>query len=65
MLGHIGENGLKNLRKQGILIYGKIGSLKFCEDFVLRKATSSNFKKSIHKTKDKLGYVHSNLWRLA
>ena len=60
-LGHIGESGLKELKKQGVLGNDKLGNLNFCEDCVLGKATRSNIKGSIHKSKDKLEYVHSDL----
>ncbi|KAH9751397.1 hypothetical protein KPL71_014282 [Citrus sinensis] len=61
-LGHIGERGLKELEKQGVLGNDKLGNLDFCEDCVLGKATRTNFKRSVHKSKDKLEYVHSDLW---
>ncbi|KAH9778820.1 Integrase catalytic domain-containing protein [Citrus sinensis] len=61
-LGHIGERGLKELEKQGVLGNEKLGNLDFCEDCVLGKATRSSFKRSVHKSKDKLEYVHSDLW---
>ncbi|KAH9703677.1 hypothetical protein KPL70_011177 [Citrus sinensis] len=61
-LGHIGERGLKELEKQGVLVNEKLGNLDFCEDCVLGKATRSSFKRSVHKSKDKLEYVHSDLW---
>ncbi|KAH9680636.1 Integrase catalytic domain-containing protein [Citrus sinensis] len=61
-LGHIGEKGLKELEKQGVLGNNKLGNLDFCEDCVLGKTTRSSFKRSVHKFKDKLEYVHSDLW---
>ncbi|KAH9687881.1 Integrase catalytic domain-containing protein [Citrus sinensis] len=61
-LGHIGERGLKELEKQGVFGNEKFGNLDFCEDCVLGKATRSSFKRSVHKSKDKLEYVHSDLW---
>ena len=64
-LGHISERGFKELEKQGVLGNEKLGNLDFCEDCVLGKATRSSFKRSVHKSKDKLEYVHSNLWGLA
>ena len=44
-LGHIGERGLKELEKQGVLGNDKLGDLEFCEDCVLGKATRSSFKR--------------------
>ncbi|KAH9725257.1 hypothetical protein KPL70_007804 [Citrus sinensis] len=61
-LGHIGEKGLKELEKQGVLGNDKLGNLDLCEDYVLGKVTRTSFKRSVHKSKDKLEYVHSYLW---
>ena len=61
-LGHISLNGLKELEKQGVLGADKIEELDFYEDCVLRKSTRTSFKKSVHKTKSILDYVHSDLW---
>ena len=63
--GHIVERGLKELEKQGVFGDDKFGNLDFCEDCVLGKATRYSFKRSVHKSKDKLEYVHSDLWGLA
>ncbi|KAH9650187.1 hypothetical protein KPL70_026271 [Citrus sinensis] len=61
-LGHISLKGLKELEKQGVLGADKIEELDFCEDYVLGKSTRASFKKSVHKTKSILDYVHSDLW---
>ena len=61
-LGHIGVRGLKELDKQGLLEGDKIGDLEFCESCVLGKTTRASFNRSIHKSNDKLEYVHSDLW---
>ena len=61
-LGHIGETGLKELEKQGALGNDKLGNLDFYEDYVLGKSTRASFKRSIHKSKNKLEYVHFDLW---
>lgn len=61
-LGHIGENGLKEIDKQGVLSGDKIGNLEFSEGCVVEKATRASLNRSIHKSKDKLEYVHSGLW---
>ena len=61
-LGHMSIKGLKELVKQGVLENGKIGELVVCEDCVLGKSTRASFKKSQHKTRDILEYIHSDLW---
>ena len=61
-LGHISLKSLKELEKQGVLGADKIEELDFCEDCVLGKSTRASFKKSVHKTKSILDYVHSDLW---
>ncbi|KAH9782190.1 Integrase catalytic domain-containing protein [Citrus sinensis] len=61
-LGHISLKGLKELEKQGVLGADKIEELDFCEGCVLGKSTRASFKKSVHKTKSILDYVHSDLW---
>ena len=61
-LGHISLKGLKELEKQGVLGNDKIEELDLCEDYVLGKSTRASFKKSVHKTKSILDYVHSDLW---
>ncbi|KAH9694912.1 Integrase catalytic domain-containing protein [Citrus sinensis] len=61
-LGHIGVRGLKELDKQGLLEGDKISDLEFCESCVLGKTTRASFNRSIHKSNDKLEYVHSDLW---
>ena len=62
MLGHIREKRLKELEKQGVLGNDTLGKLDFCEDCVLGKTTRTSFKRIVHKSKDKLEYVHSDLW---
>ena len=50
--------GLKELDKQGLLR----GDLEFCDSCVLGMATRASFNRSVHKSNDKLEYVHSDLW---
>lgn len=61
-LWHIGEKGLKELERQGLLGKDRKSNLEFYEEIVLGKATRASFKKSVHKSKDKLEYIHSCLW---
>ena len=61
-LGHIGEMGLKELEKQGVIGNDRIRNLEFCEYCVLGKSTRASFHRSTYKSKDKLEYVHSDLW---
>lgn len=54
---------LKKLEKQGVLGTDKFRELDFYEDCILGTFARVSFKKSIHKTKSILDYVHSDLWR--
>ena len=60
-MGHISENGLKELEKQGVLGKDKIGSLGFCEDCVFGKSSRVSFKRSNQKSENVLDYIHSDL----
>ncbi|KAH9649068.1 hypothetical protein KPL70_025842 [Citrus sinensis] len=40
----------------------QIGALGFCEDCILRKSSKLRFETAAHTTKEKLGYIHSDLW---
>ncbi|TXG74350.1 hypothetical protein EZV62_002929 [Acer yangbiense] len=57
----LGERGLQELQKQGLLCRDKLEKLDFCEHYVYGKATRVKFSSSIHKTKEILSYVHSDL----
>lgn len=61
-LGHISEKGLKELKKQGVFKNDKLGSLGLCEDCILRKASRLKFETAVHSTKEKLAYIHTDLW---
>lgn len=61
-LGHISQQGLLELEKQGLLGKVKLVELSFCEDCVLGKSTRVSFSKATHKTKRTLDYIHSDLW---
>ena len=40
----------------------KIRALGFCEDCILGKSSRLRFETTTHTTKEKLGYIHSDLW---
>ena len=61
-LGHIGEKGLQILVKKGHLDKSKVKDLQFCEDCVYGKTHRVSFESAKHLTKDKLAYIHSDLW---
>lgn len=43
-------------------MFYKVIRLKTWNFFILRKVIKTSFKRSIHKSKDKLEYTHSDLW---
>lgn len=51
---HISERDLKELKKQRVFGNDKRGSLGFCEDFIIGKASKIKFQIAVHTTKDKL-----------
>lgn len=61
-LGHIGQKGLEVLAKKGCLQQCKVNGLEFCEDCVYGKAHRVSFGAAKHTTRDKLEYIHSDLW---
>ncbi|KAH9770027.1 Integrase catalytic domain-containing protein [Citrus sinensis] len=61
-LGHVSENGLKELEKQGALWSDKISVVGFDEECVLGKSSRTRFKTVVHNTKGTLDYIHSDLW---
>ncbi|GKF27462.1 retrovirus-related pol polyprotein from transposon TNT 1-94, partial [Tanacetum coccineum] len=55
-LGHMGEKGMK----KGII---KVScNLEFCEHCVFGKQKRVCFSPGIHRTRDALDYIHSDLW---
>nr|GEW71301.1 retrovirus-related Pol polyprotein from transposon TNT 1-94 [Tanacetum cinerariifolium] len=59
-LGHMGEKGMKNLAKKGLI---KVScNLEFCEHCVFGKQKMVSFSPGIHRTRDALDYIHSDLW---
>ena len=61
-LGHISEQGLKELHKQGIIKSLNSCALPFCEACVLGKQHKLKFTPARHTTKKILEYVHADLW---
>ncbi|KAH9779743.1 hypothetical protein KPL71_007826 [Citrus sinensis] len=53
-LGHVSENGLKELEKHGARRSNKISVVGFCEECVLGKSSRTRFKTVVHNTKDKV-----------
>ena len=60
-LGHISEKGLKELEKKMVFGKDQLNSLGFCEDCILEKASRIKFESTVHTTKEKLGYINSDL----
>ncbi|GKD16972.1 retrovirus-related pol polyprotein from transposon TNT 1-94 [Tanacetum coccineum] len=59
-LGHMGEKGMKYLAKKGLI---KVScNLKFCEHCVFGKHKKVSFSPGIHRTRNALDYIHSDLW---
>lgn len=61
-LAHIGEKGLECLKRQGLLGNKRLGKLVFCEHCALGKQSRASFKPATHNTKERLDYIHSDLW---
>ncbi|GKD93959.1 retrovirus-related pol polyprotein from transposon TNT 1-94 [Tanacetum coccineum] len=58
-LGHMGEKGMKNLAKKDLI---KVScNQEFCEHCVFGKQKRVSFSPGIHRTRDALDYIHSNL----
>jgi len=50
------------LSKKGCFGNDRISKIKFCENFVVGKTRRTSFGTAQHVTKEKLDYVHSDLW---
>lgn len=61
-LGHMGQKGIDVLVKKGCLQHSKINGLEYCEDCVYGKAQRVSFGTAKHVTREKVDYIHSNLW---
>ena len=59
---HISERGLRELQKQRVFEDDHIGALGFCEDCIIEKSSRLRFETAAHTTKEKLGYIYSDLW---
>ncbi|GJY27089.1 retrovirus-related pol polyprotein from transposon TNT 1-94 [Tanacetum coccineum] len=59
-LGYMGEKGMKYLAKKGLI---KVScNLEFYEHCVFGKQKKVSFSSGIHRTRDALDYIHSDLW---
>ena len=57
------DKGLTLLGKRNLLDWYKEDPLNFCEHYVFGKQTRVKFSKvGVHKTRDRLDYVYSDLW---
>lgn len=61
-LGHVGQKGLDMLVKSGCIKRDQVSVIKFCEDCVIGKTHIVSFGPAPHLTKDRLDYIHSDLW---
>lgn len=61
-LGHISQQGLIELNKQGVLGNLKNCDFGFCEFCILGKSHRVKFGRSGHVTNGPLDYIHSDLW---
>ena len=58
----MGERGMYELSKQGLIDGKKFRNLKFCEQCVYGKHKRISFKPDIHNTKEIPDYIHFDLW---
>lgn len=61
-LGHVGQKGLEMLVKRGCIPSDQVSTVKFCEDCVIGKTHKVSFGPAQHLTKERLDYIHSDLW---
>ena len=61
-LGHVGQKGLEMLVKKGCVPSDQVSIIKFCEDCVIGKTHKVSFGLAQHLTKERLDYIHSDLW---
>ncbi|KAH9706020.1 Integrase catalytic domain-containing protein [Citrus sinensis] len=61
-MGHMSERGLRELQNQEVFGKDQMEALGFCEDCILGKSSRLRFETAAHTTKEKLGYIHSDLW---
>ena len=61
-LGDLGQKGMEILKKKNCFGKSQVKELGFCEDCVIGKTHKISFSQAKHVTKDKLDYIHSDLW---
>ena len=61
-LGHMSQKNMDLLLKKGLLDKKKVSKLETCEDCIYGKAKRIGFNLAQHDTREKLEYVHSDLW---
>jgi len=61
-LCHMSQRNIDVLIKKGCLQAEKINGLEFCEDCVYGKTHRVGFGSAKHVTREKLEYIHSDLW---
>ncbi|KAG7598335.1 Reverse transcriptase RNA-dependent DNA polymerase [Arabidopsis suecica] len=61
-LGHMSQKNMAILVKKGFLDGKRVSSFDTCEDCIYGKAKRVSFSLAQHDAKEKLEYVHSDLW---
>ncbi|KAG7597916.1 Reverse transcriptase RNA-dependent DNA polymerase [Arabidopsis suecica] len=61
-LGHMSQKNMNLLLKNGFLDKKKVSTLETCEDCIYGRAKRIGINLAQHDTKEKLEYVHSDLW---
>ena len=61
-LGHLGQKGLMQLVKKGVIQAQESGSIKNCEQCALGKNIKQPFSKAKHTSTSVLEYAHSDIW---
>lgn len=61
-LGHLGEGGMRELMKKGIISASEGQKLKQCEHCVIGKSKKLPYKAGKHTSKSPLDYAHCDLW---
>lgn len=61
-LGHMSQKNMNLLLKKCLLDRKKVSTLEACEDCIYGRARRVGFNLAQHGTKEKLEYVHSDLW---
>lgn len=61
-LGHMSQKNMNLLLKKCLLDRKKVSTFEACEDCIYGRARRVGFNLAQHGTKEKLEYVHSDLW---